>query len=265
MNALADASIRPSGVTRPPHCGEEEWALRRDLALCYRLVDYMGWTETIFNHISARLPGPTHHYLVNPFGLNYTEVTPANLLKVDLAGHKVEPSEYDGNPAGFALHAALHEARDDIRCIIHTHTTPISAVAQKRQGFDHNSFYGAQLHGRVGYHAFEGITLYDAEKPRMVASMGDRHILVLRNHGIAVAEGSVAKAFFLLWTVQRAAEIQCAAGALPGDDVPLAREIQQKCADQTAMLIRDSGFADKFFRAMVRKMEEARGPAWQEG
>lgn len=243
---------------RPAHCNDQEWALRTELALCYHLVDYMGWTETIFNHISARLPGPEHEYLVNPFGLNYTEVTPANLLKVDLTGNKVEASEYDGNPAGFALHAALHEARDDIRCIIHTHTTPISAVAQKRDGFDHNSFYGAQLRGRVGYHDFEGITLFDDEKPRMVASLGQKHILVLRNHGVAVAESSVAKAFFLLWTVQRAAEVQCAAGALPGDDVPLSDEIQQKCADLTAMLIRDSGFADKFFAAMVRKMKAER-------
>lgn len=240
---------------RPAHCTSDEWALRTDLALCYHLIDYMGWTETIFNHISARLPGPSHEYLVNPFGLNYTEVTPANLLKVDLTGNKVEHSDYDGNPAGFALHAALHEARDDIRCIIHTHTTPISAVVQKRAGFEHHSFYGAQLRGRIGYHAFEGITLFDDEKPRMVASLGNKHILALRNHGVAVAESSIAKAFFLLWTVQRAAEIQCAAGALPGEDVALPDDVQQKCADLTAMLIADSGFADKFFKAMVRKMK----------
>lgn len=240
---------------RPAHYSNEEWALRTDLALCYHLIDYMGWTETIFNHISARLPGPSHEYLVNPFGLNYTEVTPANLLTVDLNGNKLDDSSYEGNPAGFALHAALHQGRDDIRCIIHTHTTPISAVVQKRAGFDHNSFYGAQLRGRVGYHDFEGITLFDDEKPRMVASLGDKHILVLRSHGVAVAESSIAKTFFLLWTVQRAAEVQCAAGALPGEDVPLSEEVQQKCADLTAMLIRDSGFADKFFAAMVRKMK----------
>ncbi|MCB5364137.1 class II aldolase/adducin family protein [Pusillimonas sp. CC-YST705] len=248
--------------TRPAHCSEEEWALRCDLAHCYHLIDYMGWTETIFNHISARLPGPAHHYLVNPFGLNYTEVTPANLLKIDLEGHKIEPSPYDGNPAGFALHAALHEARDDVRCIIHTHTTPVSAIAQKSAGFDYNNFYGAQLYGRVGYHAFEGITLFDEEKPRMVASLGDKHILVLRNHGIAVAESSIAKTFFLLWTVQRAAEIQCAGAALPGPDTQLPNDIREKCADLTAMLIRDSGFADKFFSAMIRKMHADKGPSW---
>ncbi|RMX08799.1 class II aldolase/adducin family protein [Corticibacter populi] len=249
-------------MQRLPGCTDEEWALRCQLAECYHLVDYMGWTETIFNHISARLPGPAHHYLVNPFGLNYTEVTPANLLKVDLDGHKLEDSPYDGNPAGFALHAAIHAARSDVQCVIHTHTTPLSAVVQKQAGFDYNSFYGAQLYGRVGYHSFEGITLFAEEKERMVASLGDKHILVLRNHGIAVAEGSIARTFFLLWTVQRAAEIQCAAGALPGPDTPLPEAIKTRCMELTAMLIREDDFANKFFNAMVRKMHAERGPSW---
>ena len=173
---------------KPSHISEEEWALRVQLAHCYHLVDFFGWTETIFNHISARLPGREHAYLVNPFGLNYTEVTPANLLKVDLEGNKVEPSPYDANPAGFALHSAIHGAREDIHCVIHTHTNPVSAVAQKKAGFSHDNFYGAQLYGRVGYHAFEGITLFAEEKARMLASLGDKHILVLRNHGVAVGE-----------------------------------------------------------------------------
>lgn len=237
-----------------PHMSQEEWELRTKLAQCYQLVDYFGWTETIFNHISARLSGEENHYLVNPFGLNYSEITPENLLKVDLEGHKVEPSEYDANPAGFALHSAVHGARHDIRCLIHTHTTPISAVVQKKNGFASDNFYGAQLFGRIGYHTFEGITLFAEEKQRMIESLGDKHILVLRNHGIAVGESSIEKAFFLLWTVQRAAEIQCQAGALGGEDYPLQQEVKQKCADLTAMLIRDSGFAIKFFNAMVRKM-----------
>ena len=237
---------------------ETEWQLRVKLAQCYHLIDFFGWTETIFNHISARLPGDEHCYLVNPFGLNYTEVTPENLLKVDLDGNKIEPSDYDANPAGFALHSAVHGAREDIRCLIHTHTTPISAIAQKQHGFKHDNFYGAQLYGRVGYHAFEGITLFADEKQRMLASLADKHILVLRNHGVAVGEQSIETAFFLLWTVQRAAEIQCQADAMRGDDVELTTEVKQKCADLTAMLSRDSGFAVKFFNAMVRKMEEQR-------
>ena len=235
---------------------KEEWELRVKLAHCYHLIDYFGWTETIFNHISARLPGDEHYYLVNPFGLNYSEVTPENLLKVDLHGNKVLASEYDGNPAGFALHSAVHGVRDDIRCLIHTHTTPISAVVQKKSGFKYDSFYGAQLYGRVGYHSFEGITLFAEEKERMIQSLGDHHILVLRNHGIAVGESSIEKAFFLLWTVQRAAEIQCQADAMGGEDVPESEDVKQKCTDLTAMLIRESGFANKFFDAMVRKMHE---------
>lgn len=248
---------------KPSHISEEEWALRVQLAHCYHLVDFFGWTETIFNHISARLPGREHAYLVNPFGLNYTEVTPANLLKVDLEGNKVEPSPYDANPAGFALHSAIHGAREDIHCVIHTHTNPVSAVAQKKAGFSHDNFYGAQLYGRVGYHAFEGITLFAEEKARMLASLGDKHILVLRNHGVAVGEMDIPRTFFLLWTVQRAAEIQCQAGTIPGEDTPLEAAISQKCADLTQMLIREGGFAVKFFDAMVRKMRVQRSVASQ--
>lgn len=263
MTATATApKLGHNSVVKPAHIGEEEWALRCQLADCYHLVDFMGWTETIFNHISARLPGPAHHYLVNPFGLNYTEVTPANLLKVGLDGEKLELSPYDANPAGFALHSAIHEARADIHCVIHTHTTEVSAIVQKKQAFSHNDFYGAQLYGRVGYHAFEGITLFADEKPRMLESLGDKHILVLRNHGIAVGESSIAKTFFLLWTVQRAAEIQTLADSMRGEDVELSTEVRQKCSDLTAMLIRDSGFAVKFFDAMVRKMRAERGPGW---
>ncbi|MAO52388.1 MAG: class II aldolase [Pusillimonas sp.] len=243
-------------------CSDDEWERREKLAYCYRLVDYFGWTETIFNHISLRLSGPEHQYLVNPFGLNYSEVTPANLLKVDLEGNRVAPSEYEANPAGFALHSAVHGAREDIQCLIHTHTTPISAVAQKQSGFDHNNFYGAQLFGRVAYHDFEGITLFADEKRRMISSLGSKHVLVLRNHGVAVGEGSVETAFFLLWTVQRAAEIQCQAASMQGDETVLADEVRQRCADLTAMLIRKGAFADQFFNAMVRKMHAEKGACW---
>jgi ribulose-5-phosphate 4-epimerase/fuculose-1-phosphate aldolase len=118
----------------------EEWRLRCELADFYHLVDFLGWTEMIFNHISVRLPGAEHHYLVNPFGLNYAEITPANLLKVGIDGRLAEPSEYAANPAGFALHGVIHEMRADVACVAHTHTTAVSAVAMKRRGFDHNNF-----------------------------------------------------------------------------------------------------------------------------
>jgi ribulose-5-phosphate 4-epimerase/fuculose-1-phosphate aldolase len=245
------------GADKPAHCSDEEWAVRVQLAHCYRLVDYLGWTEMIFNHISARVPGPENQYLVNPFALNYNEVTPANLLKVGLDGNLVEPSEYKANPAGFALHSAIHGARDDLHCVIHTHTTQISAVTMKKAGFEHNDFYGAQLYGRIGYHEFEGITLFAEEKGRMLQSLGQKNILVLRNHGVAVCERDIQRTFFLLWTVQRAAEIQSAGRAMGGEDVQLADEVRQKCADLTQQLIRNDGFAVIFFEAIVRKMLKA--------
>ena len=238
----------------PPATDSEEWRLRRELTDFYHLIDFLGWTEMIFNHISVRLPGEAHHYLVNPFGLNYVEITPENLLKVGVDGRLVEPSDYPANPAGFALHGAIHESRPDVACVAHTHTTAVSAVAMKRGGFDHNNFYGAQLHGRIGYHDFEGITLYADERSRMLASLGDKHVLVLRNHGIAVCERDIPSTFALLWTVQRAAEIQCAAGAIPGEDVTLTEAVQLRCREAVTDLGVGLKVARMVFDATVRRM-----------
>jgi ribulose-5-phosphate 4-epimerase/fuculose-1-phosphate aldolase len=240
-----------------PPMSDEEWQLRTQLSDFYHLVDFMGWTELFFNHISVRVPG-ADHYLINPFGLNYNEVTPNNLLKVDLNGNLVEPSEYPANPAGFALHSAIHGARHDIKCIVHTHTTEVSAIALKQNGFEHNDFYGAQLFGRIGYHAFEGITLFADEKDRMLQSLGDKHVLVLRNHGVAVCENDIPGTFMLLWTVQRAAEIQCKAGSLPGENVELDDAIKIRCSQLAAQLTQGERFAMKLFDAMVRKMTGSR-------
>jgi ribulose-5-phosphate 4-epimerase/fuculose-1-phosphate aldolase len=232
----------------------EERRLRRELADFYHLVNYLGWTEMIFNHISVRLPGEAHHYLVNPFGLNYVEITPENLLKVGVDGSLVEASDYAANPAGFALHGAIHETRPDVACVAHTHTTAVSAVAMKRGGLDHNNFYGAQIYGRVGYHDFEGITLYADERSRMIASLGDKHVLVLRNHGIAVCERDIPTTFALLWTVQRAAEVQCQSAALGGEDVVLSEAVQRRCRDSVTDLGSGIRVARLLFDATVRRM-----------
>jgi ribulose-5-phosphate 4-epimerase/fuculose-1-phosphate aldolase len=247
-------STRPSPRAMDP----EEWRLRCELTDFYHLVDFLGWTEMIFNHISVRLPGAAHHYLVNPFGLNYSEITPENLLKVGIDGRLVEPSEHPGNPAGFALHGAIHETRPDVACVAHTHTTAVSAVAMKRGGFDHNNFYGAQFYGRVGYHDFEGITLYAVERSRMIASLGDKHVLVLRNHGIAVCERDIPTTFMLLWTVQRAAEIQCRAGALGGEDAVLSEAVRQRCHEAATDLGAGIRVARLLFDATVRRMQGER-------
>jgi len=240
-----------------PLTNSEEWRLRCELADFYHLVDFLGWTELIFNHISVRLPGPAHHYLVNPFGMNYCEITPQNLLKVSVVGHLVEPSDYPANPAGFALHGAIHEHRPDVACIAHTHSTAVSAVAMKRGGIDHNNFYGAQLVGRVGYHDFEGITLYPDERSRMLTSLGDKHVLVLRNHGVAVCERDIPMTFMLLWVVQRAAEIQCQAGQLTGEDSVLSDAVRQRCRGAAVDLGSNMSVARMAFDATVRRMKSS--------
>ena len=241
-----------------PDMAPEEWRLRCELADFYHLVEYLGWTELIFNHISVRLPGASHHYLVNPFGLNYFEITAENLLKVGVDGRLVEASEYPANPAGFALHGAIHASRPDVACVAHTHTNEVSAIAMKSGGFDYNNFYSAQLAGRVAYHDFEGITLYDDERDRMLASLGDRHVLVLRNHGVAVCERDIPMTFFLLWIVQRAAEVQCAAGARGGEEVALSAAIRQRCRDTVGDLGAGLRVARMVFDAAVRRMRAAR-------
>jgi ribulose-5-phosphate 4-epimerase/fuculose-1-phosphate aldolase len=249
------AAIEPTAIDA------EEWRLRCELTDFYHLVDHFGWTEMIFNHISVRLPGPGHHYLVNPFGLNYAEVRPENLLKVGIDGRLVEQSEYAANPAGFALHGVIHEHRPDVACIAHTHTTAVSAVAMKRGGLDHNNFYGAQLYGRVGYHDFEGITLYAEERGRMLASLGNHHVLVLRNHGVAVCERDIPSTFMLLWIVQRAAEIQCQASAMAGDDITLDTEVKQRCRDTAGDLKSGIHVARLIWDASVRRMRARREAA----
>lgn len=243
---------------KPESMDDREWSLRVQLANCYRLIDYFGWTDAIFNHISLRVPGPGSHYLVNPFGLTYDEVTPLNLVKVDGDGNLVEPSDYPANRAGFALHGVIHANRSDAHCVIHTHTVELSAVAIKKAGLGHDDFYGAQLHGQVGYHTFEGITLFAEERQRMLASLGDKPILILRNHGVAVCGRSVAHAFFLHYILQRAAQIQCKAGALPGDDLRLGDDIRMKCVELVEDLSLNDQIVEKMFDALVRKMLRSR-------
>ena len=169
-------------------------------------------------------------------------------------GRLVEPSAYPANPAGFALHGAIHEHRPDVSCVAHTHTNAVSAVAMKQCGLDHNNFYGAQLAGRVGYHDFEGITLYPEERGRMLASLGDKHVLVLRNHGVAVCERDIPSTFALLWTVQRAAEIQCRPGQIGGENIALSAAVRERCRSAASDLGSEMGLARLVFDAAVRKM-----------
>lgn len=206
--------VRPGAP--PADMDAEEWRLRLELAACYRLFEALGWTEMIYNHITVRVPGPTPQYLINPFGLNYGEVTARNLVKVSAGGDVLDGSRHQVNRAGFVIHSAIHAARADAHCVIHTHTTAGVAVACKDEGLRHDNFYGAMFYGKVAYHEFEGITTDEAEQPRLVASLGDKPVLILRNHGLLVTGAHVPDALLTYWSLQRACEVQLAAGSMAG-------------------------------------------------
>ena len=219
---------------KPAAMGGEEWGVRLELAALYRAFDWLGWTESIYNHITARVPGAGRHYLINPYGLNYNEVTATNLVKVNLAGEAVDGSKYPVNKAGFVIHSAIHAARDDAHCIIHTHTTAGSAVAVKRDGLSYDNFYGSTLYGMIAYHDYEGVTTDLAEQPRLVRSLGDKPILILRNHGLLVACPSIPAAYMIYWTLQRACEIQVATDAMRGDNVAVSQRVLDEMPARTA-------------------------------
>lgn len=196
---------------KPATIGAAEWEARLELAATYRIFDHLGWVEMIFNHITVRVPGEDGHLLINPFGLMYHEVTASNLVKIDLDGNILSDSDWPINEAGLLIHSVIHTNRPDAHCVIHTHTTAGTGVACLRDGLDPNNFYSAQLHDMVAYHDFEGITVDPDEKPRLLANLGNRNLMILRNHGLLALGPTVPAAFAALWTLQRACEIQLAA------------------------------------------------------
>jgi ribulose-5-phosphate 4-epimerase/fuculose-1-phosphate aldolase len=245
-------------AARPAQFTEAEWSARCELAACYQLFDHHGWTEMIFNHISLRLPSADHHYLINPYGLNYDEVTASNLVKTDLAGQNVEAGPYRGNPAGFAIHGAVHAARTDAMCVIHTHTTAGMAVSGKSEGLRHDDFYGAIMNGQIAYHDFEGVTVRADESERLVRSIGTKNYVVLRNHGLLVLGADVPTAFFRYWQLQRACEVQVAVASMGGADRVLPEAVRRQTV-QDAMAFATGGTLPRmFFDAAVRRMERAR-------
>lgn len=192
---------------------QDETDLRRQLAACYRLIAHFRMTDLIFNHISARVPGADGHFLLNPYGLLYEEITASRLVKVDLAGNLVEPSDFGVNPAGFVIHSAIHAARADAHCVLHTHTRAGCAVAAQKQGLLPVNQMSLEFYDSVGYHDYEGIALDLDEQHRLVADLGDNPVLILRNHGLLTVGATPAQAFLRMYYLERACEIQLAAQA----------------------------------------------------
>ena len=232
----------------------EEWALRCDLAAAYRLVAHFGWNDLIFTHISARIPGPEHHFLINPYGLLFEEITASSLVRIDLAGNKVQDSPYPVNPAGFTIHSAIHAVREDAHCVLHTHTRAGVAVAAQRGGILPISQQSTFVLASLAYHDYEGVAFRPDEAPRLQADLGSARFLCLRNHGLLTVGPSIADAFLAMYTFESACQIQVAAQA-GGELIAIDPAIIAGTAQ--AMRVQTGGLGGAFaWPAMLRKVEK---------
>ena len=240
-----------------PGVHPDEWKARVELAACYRVFAMLGWTEMIYNHITVRLPDSAtkgqKQFLINPFGLHYSEVTASNLVKIDLQGKVLDGSPHPVNPAGFTVHAALHDGLADAHCVMHTHTTAGIAVACTQGGLAQNNFYSAQLHGLVAYHDFEGITIHADEAPRLLKNIGDKPLVILRNHGLLAWAKTLPLAFVRLWTLQRACDIQMAQAAM-GPAIAVPETVAQKTTHDAFQFDARFGAGQDVFDALVRQV-----------
>lgn len=239
---------------RPQRFSEEEWQARVKLAAAYRIFDYLGWSELIYNHISLRVPGPDKHFLTNPFGLHYSEVRASNLVKVDVAGNVIGDSDWPINPAGFTFHGAIHDRLPEAHCVMHVHTTPTMGVCCLEDGLEFSNFYAAQLYGKVAYHEFEGITVHADEGERILASAEDKPVLLLRNHGPVVIGATLAQAFSLMFLLQRACEVQLATRTM-GTPRQIPEAVLRKCVADSLPLDPKYGAGEDAFCALTRLID----------
>ena len=236
-------------------CSEEEWQLRQQLAACYRIFDHLGWSESIYNHISVKLPGEEGAFLINPFGLLYSEVCASNLVKIDIDGNTLDGSPYPVNKAGFVQHSYFHRHVPWAHAICHTHTTATMAVASLEGGLQPTNFYACNFAGRIGYHEFEGVTVRAEEGERLLKNLGDKRILMLRNHGPVILGRSIPEIFIMHWSLQRACEVQLATMAA-GQPLVVPDEViavHQRDLHESQVPGTQPGAAD--FDAWVRRID----------
>jgi ribulose-5-phosphate 4-epimerase/fuculose-1-phosphate aldolase len=221
----------------------EEWQTRVDLAAAYRIVAHYGWDDLVFTHISARVPGPDHHFLINPYGMMFDEVTASSLVKVDINGKKVMQSDYDVNPAGFIIHSAVHESREDAQCVMHLHTVDGIAVSTLKDGLQAYSQQSLFPLSALSYHEYEGVALNPDEKARLVADLGDTSFMILRNHGLLTCGESIADTFLYMFLLQRACEIQIKAQATGQEMIKIPDQILAGIQAQAKQVTRSAGGA----------------------
>lgn len=235
---------------------EQEKELRIQLAACYRVFDYMDWDEMIYNHITVRIPGEEKHFLINPYGLHYSEVTASNLVKVDIDGNIVEPSDYPVNPAGMLIHSTIHEARDDAHCIGHIHSDAGMTVACQQDGLRIDNFYSVLLYGQVAYHDFQGLTVVPGEKEQLIESLGDKNLLILRSHGLLTCGETIPQMFGSMFGLQRACEIQAAVDMSGKPVIPVSEDIGKRSAELLKIQMSGNNFGDLEFAAMTRLVDK---------
>lgn len=253
---MATAAAAPRVMT------DAEWEARQQLAAAYRVFDHLGWSEMIYNHITLKVPGEDHSFLINPFGLHFSEVKASNLVKIDLDGNKLDDSPYPVNRAGFVQHAVFHRNLPDVHCIMHTHTTAGMAVSSLEGGLQPINFYACNFAGQIAYHDFEGVTVRDEEGERLVANLGDKRMLLLRNHGIVAMGRTLPEAFIKHWSLQRACEIQLATLSM-GKPLTVSPEVVAVHQRDLHMAQVPGGPGAADFAAMVRLVDRV-DTSWRE-
>ena len=213
----------------------EEWRVRCDLAALYRLVAIYGWDDLIFTHISARVPGPDHHFLINPYGQFFGEITASSLVKIDLEGNIVEPTEYFVNPAGFTIHSAIHAAREDAKFVLHVHTDAGIAVSATKEGLLPISQQALTVLPRLCYHEYEGIALDLGERERLVKDLGDKTLMMLWNHGTLAVGETAAQCWLGIYSLERSCQIQVLASAQGREHIRMAPDAAIETVRQQVM------------------------------
>ena len=233
---------------------DEEWEVRVNLAACYRLIAVHGWDDLVFTHVSARVPGSDEHFLINAYGLLFEEMTASCLVKVDLDGEKVLDSPYAVNPAGFMIHSAVHDARDDVIVVMHTHTRAGIAVSAQADGLLPISQTSLFPLVSLAYHDYEGVALNEDEKPRLVADLGGNNAMILRNHGLLTTGKSIADAFLMMYVLETACQIQVLAQSTAGELIQIAQPIIAGIQAQAEQVTRGLG-GDLVWPALLRKLD----------
>jgi ribulose-5-phosphate 4-epimerase/fuculose-1-phosphate aldolase len=231
----------------------DEGQLRIDLAAAYRLAAHFQWDDLIYTHISARVPGPAHHFLINPYGMLFEEITASSLVKIDLEGNIIESQGHSVNKAGFTIHSAIHAAREDAICVMHLHTVAGTAVSSQEQGLLPCNQTGMVMNGQVSYHDYEGLALNLDERPRLVKDLGQNNVLILRNHGTLTLGRTVAGAFQRMYFLERACQMQIAAAAGGAKLITPGESVQRLVAGQVKM--QASSDENLVWPALLRKLD----------